>query len=81
AAGVHPARVAGHWQDGEDARQAAPWLVRAGDAAVGTLRFADAHGFYTRAEAVFVEAGDAGGAAGVRRTLNALAKRAEEAAS
>ncbi|GGO38713.1 ATP-binding protein [Deinococcus humi] len=80
AAGAHPARVAGHWQDGDGPRQAAPWLVRAGDAAVGTLHFADAHEFYTRAEAAFTEAGDASGAAGVRRTLDALATRAEQAA-
>ncbi|BDP44031.1 hypothetical protein DAETH_40000 (plasmid) [Deinococcus aetherius] len=81
SAGGHPARVAGHWEDGEDPKQAAPWLVRAGDAAAGSLRFAEAREFYTRAEAAFTASGDVAGAAAVRGTLEALTARAAQVAS
>ncbi|MFC4640216.1 ATP-binding protein [Deinococcus hohokamensis] len=79
--GGHPARVAAHWEEGEDLRQAAPWLVRAGEAAAGNFRFTEATEFYTRAEAAFSRSGDLSSAAGVRQTLRALAVRTTQPAS
>jgi hypothetical protein len=74
--GAHPARVAGHWHDGEDPRQAAVWLARAGDELARSLRFTEAHDLYTRALAAATEVGDAGVAAHARDALGALATRA-----
>ncbi|GGK40046.1 hypothetical protein GCM10008955_37260 [Deinococcus malanensis] len=81
AAGGHPARVAAHWEDGDDLRQAAPWLVKAGEAASNNLRFSEAREFYSRAEFALTHAGDLSGAAGVRQSLEVLADRAAKAAS
>ncbi|PYE55436.1 BTAD domain-containing putative transcriptional regulator [Deinococcus yavapaiensis] len=81
SAGAPPARVAAQYQEGEDARQAAPWLVKAAESALANLRFAEAHEAYTAAARTYAALGDAVGEASVRRALEALAKRVEQTAS
>ncbi|PYE55402.1 BTAD domain-containing putative transcriptional regulator [Deinococcus yavapaiensis] len=58
---AHPGRVAQHWLNARDLRQAAPWLVKAGEAAEATSRPTDAAAFYARAAQVFRELGDVEG--------------------
>ncbi|WP_019587675.1 ATP-binding protein [Deinococcus apachensis] len=53
-----PARIAGHWLEGGDDRQAAPWLLRAGEAAAGRLRLREAAGFFERAALILEAAGE-----------------------
>ncbi|WP_110885852.1 ATP-binding protein [Deinococcus yavapaiensis] len=77
--GAPPARIAGHWQAGEDPRQAARWLVQAGEAAQRALRLGEAHEAYTRALAAALETGDESTAASAREALAILAARVEQA--
>lgn len=75
SAGAHPARVAAHWEDGEDQRQAAPWLLRAAQAAADSLRLTEARELYVRAEAACTQTGEAAMAATCRQALQDLAAR------
>ncbi|MFC4453980.1 BTAD domain-containing putative transcriptional regulator [Deinococcus sonorensis] len=70
--GVHPGRVAQHWLDADDLRQAAPWLMRAGEAAEGTSRPVEAAAFYGRAAAAYRELQDQEG----ERAAQAAGQRA-----
>ncbi|SMB82587.1 DNA-binding transcriptional activator of the SARP family [Deinococcus hopiensis KR-140] len=65
--GAPPARVAAHWQAGNQTAQAAPWWERAAQHAEATRHFAEAAGFYLSASQAFAEAGDAGRAEEMRR--------------
>ncbi|WP_019587620.1 ATP-binding protein [Deinococcus apachensis] len=75
AQGGAPARIASHWQEGGDPGKAAPWFLRAGEAAEATLRFAEAEENYARAQLACETVGDTEGAARARRTRVALAER------
>ncbi|WP_264778334.1 BTAD domain-containing putative transcriptional regulator [Deinococcus aetherius] len=59
--GAHPGRVARHWLNAGDLRQAAVWLMRAGEAAAGTSRHVEAADFYASALGAYREVGDAEG--------------------
>ena len=50
---VHPSRVARHWQEAGDFRQAVPWMMRAGEVAVQTSRYAEAADFYALAAELY----------------------------
>ena len=49
--GANPARIAQHYKDAGDEMKAAPFLIRAAQAAEAAFRFADAADFYERAGA------------------------------
>ncbi|MBB5365283.1 AAA family ATPase [Deinococcus humi] len=55
---VHPGRVARHWQEAGDFRQAVPWMMQAGEVAIQTLRHAEAAGFYASAAELYTALDD-----------------------
>ncbi|MVN89005.1 AAA family ATPase [Deinococcus sp. HMF7620] len=57
-----PARIAGHWQVGGDEARAAPWLLRAAEAARRQGRLGEAVAFGEQAAASFEAAGNSDGA-------------------
>ncbi|PNY81938.1 ATP-binding protein [Deinococcus koreensis] len=69
--GGHAARVGQHWLQGGDFRQAAPWLLRAAQAAFSTLRLLEAAEFYRQAAEAWQRADDPAAA------FSAWAARAE----
>ncbi len=64
--GAQAARVARHWQASGEPLRAAPWLVKAAEAAEATLRPEEAAGFYREAAALFDAAGQAAEAEAAR---------------
>lgn len=72
-----PARIARHWREGGEPREAAPWFVRAGEEARAAYRFGEAAAHDLEAAAAFEEAGQPGEAGRLReRAHTALTPRA-----
>ncbi|MBB5363455.1 ATP-binding protein [Deinococcus humi] len=67
------ARIARHWQEGGKPGRAAPWLLKAGEAAEATLHLEQARAHYQAARQAFEADGDTNGAAQALRSLAALA--------
>ncbi len=65
-----PARVAWHWRQGEQETEAAPWLLRAGEAAQASLRLREAAAHFEEAARLFEALGD-------DRAFGAWRRRAE----
>ncbi|SMB78243.1 ATP-binding protein [Deinococcus hopiensis] len=67
--GAEAARVARHWLSGGDLKQAAPWLLRAGEAAEGTLRLPEALQLYEDARRAYANTDDASGMKAASRAI------------
>ncbi len=72
---AEPARVARHWQEGGDLRQAAPWLLRSGEAAQRSMRSSEARRAYDEALRAYVAVDDTQGAQKAEQALDALARQ------
>ncbi|GBF06032.1 transcriptional regulator, AfsR/DnrI/RedD family [Deinococcus aerius] len=72
---AHPGRVARHWIEAGDPRQAAPWLMAAGQAAEQTLRPGEAADFYASAARAYAESGDREGEQAARLAREAVPGR------
>lgn len=57
-----PGLIAWHWRAGEQDRQAAPWFMRAGAAALRKARLLEARGAFEDAQRAFERSGDEAGA-------------------
>ncbi|MFC4453924.1 BTAD domain-containing putative transcriptional regulator [Deinococcus sonorensis] len=66
------ARVARHWQEGGNLGRAAPWFLKAGEAAEATLHVEQARAHYRDARLAFETSGDARGALQARQAEAAL---------
>ena len=72
---VHPSRVARHWLEAGDLRQAARWFMGAGEVAEQTLRPKEAADFYSQAEAACAVLEDQEGEREARLAREAVFRR------
>jgi len=70
--GAHPSRIAEHWLEAGQPLHAAPWLMRAAQAAEHTFHLDEAVALYARAAVIFEEHGEATHAHAARHAAERL---------